>query len=221
MTAVFWLLPLIACAMAVSTDDGDGRRVGKAAAKAAVSSEFTYERESAAREFVAEHHPELNALLDRLKVMSPVEYEKAIVELFQVRESLTALRARDRNRYGPALDAWKAKSRVDVLAAQYVLKPSTGLESSLRQAIAVQVDCDLALRKAERDAVAARLRKLDEQVNRLESHRDSSIENRLNALRKKAPRAKAAARSAPASSAIAHPGKPAKSTSAPAQKGKP
>lgn len=213
MIPPLWLPPLIALALAAApTDDG----VAKTPAKAAARPEFSYDRESAARAFVAQHHPELNALLDRLKPMGPVEYEKAIVELSQISENLASLKARDPGRYGPALDAWKARSRVDLLAAQYALKPTTELEASLRQAIGNQIDCDLAVRRLDREAIAARLRKVDDQIQRLETQRDSTIENRLNALRKKAPRAKAAARDA-ARSTIASPKKPAN----PDQRGKP
>lgn len=196
MTTALGILALIVAGFALP-DDRDGNKAGTKAVtrpSAEAPPDFDYDRESAARAFVAQHHPELIALLDRLKTMSPVEYEKAIVELFQVRQNLAALRNRDPNRYHPALDAWKAKSRVDVLAAQYVIKPTADLESSLRQAIAVQVDCDLALRKFDRDAIAARLQKANDQIARMESQRDSSIENRLNALRKKAPKVKAKAK---------------------------
>ncbi|MFO0960071.1 MAG: hypothetical protein U0800_21985 [Isosphaeraceae bacterium] len=222
MASALWVLPLLAVASGLP-DDGDiakgqGKAAVRAAAKAANPPEFSYDRESAARAFVARNHPELNALLERLKAMSPVEYEKTIVELSQVDEALAVLKNRDPNRYGPSLEAWKAKSRVDVLAAQYALKPNAELESSLRQAIAVQIDCDLALRKLDRDAIEARLRKADEQIGRMESQRDSAVENRLNALRKKAPKAKAAARTGKAEPPIlASPEKP----SSPAQKGKP
>ena len=110
-------LILTLMSMAVGPADGDGSTAGALAKKAAMP-EFTTEREAAARAFVGLHHPELNALLDRLKPMNPVEYEKAIGELFKVSEDMAALKARDPNRYPLVLESWKAKSRVEVLAAQ-------------------------------------------------------------------------------------------------------
>ncbi len=151
--------------------------------------DFTAEREAAARAFVRLHHRELNALLDRLRPMNPVEYEKAIAEIFKVSEDLAALKKRDPRRHPLALESWKAKSRVELLAAQQARKPSPEMESSLRQAIEAQVQCELALKKYERDQVETRLQRLDAQLAKLESDREKVVQTRLNALLKKAAKA--------------------------------
>jgi hypothetical protein len=162
------------------------------AARGAARAAFTPEREAAARTFVAQHHPELAALLDRLKPMNRNEYEKAIGELFRVSENLAAARDRDPNRHALMLDAWKARSRVDLLAAQFAAQPTPEAESALRAAIEAQVDVELAQQRLERELAAARLRRADEAIARLSKDREATIANRLETLRKKGQRARTA-----------------------------
>jgi hypothetical protein len=177
------------------------------AAKAARSA-FTPEREAAALTFVARHHPELAALLERLKPMNRGEYEKAIGELFRASENLAALRDRDPRRHALMLDAWKARSRVDLLAAQFAAQPSPEGESALRAAIEAQMDVELAQNRFERELAAARLKRADDAIARLTKDRDRAIANRLESLRKKGQRPRAAATAAPG-----RPARPRPSTS--------
>ena len=76
------------------------------------------EREKLALRFVKEHHPELTSLLEQLKAMRSEEYNRAIGELFQVSQSLEALKKNNPRQYEVGLEFWKAKSKAELLAAQ-------------------------------------------------------------------------------------------------------
>jgi hypothetical protein len=152
------------------------------------SPEYTAEREEAALGFVREQYPELASLLERLKPMNRDEYEKAIVELDDVRQALARLQQKDPERSGLALRAWKARSQVELLAAQLARSPSPRLERLLRKAIRAQLDIEVAQQRYERDLTAARLKQLDALIERLESERDAQAESRYQALVERARR---------------------------------
>ena len=140
-----------------------------------------------------ENHPELAALLEQLKPMKPAEYERAVRELAQVSRSLAAIKARNPQGYELGLDVWKAKSRVELLAAKLASAsgPSPELESQLRRAVEDQLDGEIR-QQTVRDAtrLEERLKKLKENLDRLESRRDSIIESRYQAFVKKGQRAR-------------------------------
>jgi hypothetical protein len=148
------------------------------------------EREAIALAFVRENHPELALLLEPLKAMTPAQYQKAITELYQVSRNLANLKKNDPKRFEVGLAVWKAKSRVEVIAAQLASAPSPELESQLKAAIENHVEAQLNVQKLERSIVEQRLKNLNETIERLESNRDSLIESRYQALTKKAQRAR-------------------------------
>lgn len=154
-------------------------------------STFTPEREAAALAFVEQNHPELAALLERLKPMNRNEYETAILDLFRVSENLAALRDRDSKRYALMLDAWKARSRVDLLVAQYATQPTPALESALRNALDAQINVELRQHRYEREIAAARLKRAEEAIAKLTTKRDETVASRFEALRKKGLRSRA------------------------------
>ena len=105
-----------------------GLRHRPSRARLSRSAVFTAEREAAALVFVERHHPELGSLLERLKPMNEAEYEKAIVELFSLSETLADLSQRDPKRHELAVEAWKARSRVQLLTAQMAGEPARRAE---------------------------------------------------------------------------------------------
>ena len=152
----------------------------------------TPEAEAAALAFVRENHPELAGLLMQLKPMKPAEYERAIRELATISRNLAALKARNPRAYELGLDVWKARSRVELLTAKLASAsgPSAELESQLRRAVEDQLDSEIRQQTFERDQVEARLKKLSENLDRLESRRDAIIESRYQAFVKKGQRAR-------------------------------
>ena len=124
--------------------------------------------------------------------MKPAEYQKAVQDLAQVSRTLGDLKTRDPKRYELGLNAWKARSKVDLLAAR--LASASGstadLESQLRHAIEDQVEHEILRLRFERDQVEERLKRAKENLERAESRRDTTIRNRYKALVKNAEKAR-------------------------------
>lgn len=150
--------------------------------------------EAAALAFVRENHPELAGLLAQLKTMRPDEYDKAIRELSQTSKSLAQLKARDRRRYEVALDSWKARSRVQLVAARLAGTSTSGtvaeLESQLRQAVVDQVDVEIRRQRLEKQILEENLKKTSDNIDRLESRRNQNIESRVQSLLNQSQRAR-------------------------------
>ena len=96
---------------------------------------FSPEVEAEALALVRPHLPELAQVLEPLKATNPTEYRKAITELATESRTLNALRAKNPARFELALEAWKARTRVELIAAQLAGAPSPDRESQLRTAI--------------------------------------------------------------------------------------
>jgi hypothetical protein len=147
-------------------------------------------REAAVLEFVRENHPELAELLEQLKAMKPEQYARAIAELSQVNKTLANLKRNDDGRYPLALEAWKARSRAELLTAQLAGTPGPELERQLRAAVENLVAVEIRQQRLERELVEVRLQRLNETIKRLESRRDAVVESRYQSLLKKGQRAR-------------------------------
>jgi hypothetical protein len=174
-------------------------------ARAAKLPAFTLEREAAALTFVGRHHPELAALLHQLKPMNPAAYEQAVGELFQISETLANLKPRDSRRYELGLEAWKAKSRVELLTAELASGSRPEPEDRLRAALADQVDVQIRQHRLDLEQAEARVRKARENLDRLEHDRNVLVDSRYQGLVKKGQRARRQDRGQPA------PARPARS----------
>jgi hypothetical protein len=182
-------IPFLAMATAFGGDDPktvskpSAPEVGKS--KASPAPDVDPDREADALGFVRQHHPELATVLEALKPKNPAEYKKAIVEISQVSRTLADLKSRNPKRYDLALDAWKTKSRVELLAAQLAGSPSEELRSQLRLAIEARVDVEIRRQKFELEQAEQAAKKAREALDRLESHREAVVESRFRALQPK------------------------------------
>jgi hypothetical protein len=181
----------------VTLAGNEPNRVGRAVAAGAAKGarviklpSFTLEREAAALTFVGQHHPELAALLHRLRPMNPAVYEQAIGELFQISETLADLKQRDSRRFELGLEAWKAKSRVELVTAELASGPGPVLEDRLRAALTDQIDVQIRQQRLDLEQAEARVRKVRENLDRLETGRNDLIEARYQGLVKKSQRAR-------------------------------
>ena len=160
-----------------ATGDGD-----KAALKTTAKPDVTATapaREAAALVFVRANHPELTDLLAQLKTSKPQEYEAAIAELFRISEHLSQLQANNSVRYPLELEAWKIKSRIQLLAAEGTMAADEQLKTKLRDALEQQADIRQKLLKIERDQMAERLKKLDLQIEQSEKERQQQVDRQL------------------------------------------
>ncbi len=152
--------------------------------------------ETQALSLVRDHLPELAPVLDRLKVTNPTEYRKAIGELATEAKNLANVRSRNPARADLALDAWKARTQVELVAAQLASNPSAEREAELRAAIKARFDVDIRRHRFEVEqneaaVVKARehlaqtevnLGRAREALTRIEKNREVKIENRFKAL---------------------------------------
>jgi hypothetical protein len=185
MRAQPYIVGLLLLTASLGADDPKVEKPSAQATTPAVKPALDPAREADALAFVREHHPELATVLQALKPMNPAEYRKAILELSQVGRNLADLKARNPKRYEFVLDTWKAKSRVELLAAQLAGSPDEELKSQLRSAIEARVETDIRRQRYELEQAEAAAKKAREALDRLENHRDSVVEARFRALQPK------------------------------------
>jgi hypothetical protein len=73
---------------------------------------------------------------------------------------------------------WKARSRLDLLAARWQVEPSEALQTQLRAALVDQVRAQRDLLLIERERLRARLRKLETEIERLDTDLEARVETR-------------------------------------------
>lgn len=153
--------------------------------------------EARALSFVDRNHPELGKVLASLKPRNPSEYRKAIGELAATERSLAEIGAKNPARRDLALDAWKARSDVELLAARLGKSPSAEREGQLRAAIERRVDVDIRRHRFEVEQAEAAVKRAREHLDRtekglakahdslqkVEKNRDQRVENRFRSLR--------------------------------------
>jgi hypothetical protein len=157
-------------------------KVSKPANRARRSLELTPEREAAALVFVKQHHAELSELLIYLKENRGRDYQRAIRDLFHASERLAMIRDRDQDRYQLELNHWKSRSRVQLTSAKLNMQPSPQLRQQLQRELEEQLDNRIALLRFEKDKVADRLQKLEEQIDRIANSKDKTVRAQMQLL---------------------------------------
>jgi len=180
---------LLAAFLALGADDEGAKpnlnpKLPTASArKPAPPPEFDPDRETEALAFIGRNHPDLATVLGALKPKDPAEYRKAVVELSQVARVLADQEARNPARYAINLDAWKARSRVELLAARLAASPdSAELRDQLRSAIGARVDVEVRRQRFDLQQAELAAKRARENLDRLENHRDSLVESRFRSL---------------------------------------
>ena len=147
------------------------------------------DREQVAITFAQTHHPELAALLKRLKSTDKAAYRKAIRDVFQTSERLVRLERNDPERYDRALRLWTLDSRIRLLAARSTMSSDPEIDDRLRKLLRERRQVRLAMLQWERERLEARLERIDDQIDRLKDDGDQAVNGELNRL-KRAVRAK-------------------------------
>ena len=132
--------------------------------------------------FVREHHPDLEALLIYLKQNRPGDYEKAFRELFAVSERLARIQEQDDGRYELELARWKLQSRIQLLAARLKMEQSDELRQQLREALAEQVDVEIAIAVRDRERLQDRVEKLEARIEKLTGGKQQMVDNQYRML---------------------------------------
>ena len=149
------------------------------------SSQSFEEQESESMEFVQSHHPELVALLQRLKSMKRDEYETAIRDIVKVRKRLETLEKRDSKLHGVELDAWKLQSKIDLLLARAVAQDKEFDSSSLRTLVQKRIENQKERLELELANLVERQKQIKESLARLEGNEEERISQQLSALMKR------------------------------------
>jgi DNA-directed RNA polymerase subunit L len=144
------------------------------------------EQEAAAIALVQEHHKDLFELLIHLKEGLPQEYERAIRDLSRASDRLAQFEKRDPERYRLELQLWQAGSRRQLLAARLQMGYDESLLNELRNVLSEEQKLALAVLRHERERLAGRIAKIDEQITAQEDNADASVERKFTTLTKAA-----------------------------------
>ncbi len=150
--------------------------------------EFNAEKEKAALDFAAQHHPELVSLITPLKTSNPREYQRAVRELFRTTERLSGIRVNNPVRYELELDAWKLQSQIRLLTARLTMTTDPELELQLREALKKKGETQLRLLQNERAALQSRIDTVQKEIDRTSQSPDQLVQQEYDRLLKKTER---------------------------------
>jgi hypothetical protein len=146
---------------------------------------MTPERQAAAMKFAELHHPELFQLLQGLKQGRRPQYQQAVRQLYNDSERLARMKERVPSRYEFLLAEWQLDSRLRLLVARMTMSAGDPeLEAQLQELLKKRSETRLALLQLDRERQAARLAKLDDQIQELESDQDAAIEKALSQIQR-------------------------------------
>ncbi len=139
--------------------------------------------EAAALAFAGEHHPELKTLVESLKSANPGEYKKAIHDLARTQERLAKLQGtKAGNRHDHELALWKLDSRIRLTAARSAMKETEELRAELKTLVEQRQALALQQLKDDRERTAARLAKIDIELQAVESQPAQAVDAEVDRL---------------------------------------
>ncbi len=146
--------------------------------------QLSAEREAAALAFARAHHPELAALIDKLRRDNRRDYDRAIRELSQTCERLTRLKKQSAEQYELSLAAWKLDSRAQLLAARLTISQTPALEAELKQVLSDRADVRLKEYKFEQARLQDRLTKVKASIQALQNDKSGLVEKDLQRIKR-------------------------------------
>ena len=135
--------------------------------------------ESDSLEFMQEHHPELVSLIKSLKSMRQKEYETAIREISRIKRRLENLSKREPDLYGLELEAWKTKSKIDLMIAKGMARDQSFDKEKLRELLKVQVENQKKRWKHEQASISKRQSQLSDLLSKMNGHEEEKVEQQL------------------------------------------
>jgi len=185
--ALGWVF--LAVSVASAADAGPQRALKKEKAKPPAA--VTAEQEAEVMQFLRQHHTELAELLGHLQMSRPADYTRAVRDIWHARERLRQFEKGGGERYEMELQSWVIQSKIQLLVARLAMGESEALRDELRRLLVEQFDLKVRSTQAERDRTADRLRKLDEQLQRMTGNRAEILEKEFLSLTKSSERLKA------------------------------
>jgi hypothetical protein len=144
---------------------------------------LTPEREAEALAFAREHHPELAALIEKLRKDNRRQFDRALRELAQDRDRLVQLKKRVPGQYDLALAAWKLDSRAHLLAARMTMSQDPALEAELKQVLRDRVDVRLKQLESERGRLQDRLTVVNKTIDKIQADKNAVADGELQRIK--------------------------------------
>jgi hypothetical protein len=142
------------------------------------------ERETEALAFAREHHPELAALIEKLRKDNQRQFDQALRQLSQDRDRLVRLKKTAPPQYDLALSAWKLDSRAHLLAARMTLSQDPALEAELKQVLVDRVDVRLKQLRMEKDRLQDRLTTVTKSIQKIETDKTAVADADLQRIKR-------------------------------------
>jgi hypothetical protein len=145
---------------------------------------LTPEREAEALAFAREHHPELAALIEKLRKDNRRQFDRALRELAQDRDRLVRLKKQVPAQYDLALAAWKLDSRAHLLAARMTMSQDPALEAELKQVLRDRVDVRLKQLESERGRLQDRLTVVNKTIDKIQADKNAFADGDLQRIKR-------------------------------------
>jgi hypothetical protein len=145
---------------------------------------LTPEREAEALAFAREHHPELAALIEKLRKDNRRQFDRALRELAQDRDRLVRLKKQVPAQYDLALAAWKLDSRAHLLAARMTMSQDPALEAELKQVLRDRVDLRLKQLESERGRLQDRLTVVNKTIDKIQADKNAFADVDLQRIKR-------------------------------------
>lgn len=143
---------------------------------------LTDERKAELLAFVEEHHPELKQLLMRLQKRKKHRFRNGILMLNKDVTRLQHVQQRGPKRYELALEEWKLKSRVEVMAVKLAIDDSPEKREELRVMIGKWQDVQRQKLQQEANHLEERLVATKKRIADFEANSAAEIERRLKSI---------------------------------------
>lgn len=139
---------------------------------------------AAARAFAAEHHPELDALLDQLRQESPVAYERAVADLDRARTRLETLRESQPDRYAAAMEEWRLSSRIGLTLARMALSQDPQLDDELDGLVRQRLTIRIQQTRGEVERLEKRLERLRQTLAAYDENPEDAVRREIMTMKR-------------------------------------
>lgn len=136
---------------------------------------------AAARAFAAEHHPELDGLLEQLRRESPDAYDRAVADLDRARTRLEALRESQPERYAAAMEEWRLSSRIRLTLARLSLTKDPRLDQELETLVRQRLELRMHQQRTEVERLEKRLDRLRQTLANYDENPEDAVRREVAA----------------------------------------
>ena len=126
-----------------------------------------------------------------MKSTRPAEFQRAVRDLWYAHERLKQIKQRDGKRYELEVKAWAVESKIQLVVARLAMNDGEPLRNELRQLLRERADLRLQILISDRDTQTERMKKLQEQIDRLSADQSEMLEKQFTALTKSSENLKA------------------------------